>query len=180
MQWVRLSLGSRAAPVGAARSRKQERGDVKQLKNRDPKKSTPGGRFFWGPKKDPLKGLYRQIREQKNKVLTFGLGTLFLCFGCFWCFLRSGEVRIESGMSKYAPRTPPNALRSKFNTRYFVILFFCKTFLSCFGGFWSLPRSREGWNRSGRCVYTRSDQFSSRTGCGISSYEAKTFQLNEY
>ena len=44
-------------------SRKQERGDVKQPKNRAPQKSTPGDDFCWGPQKGPLKGLYRQIRD---------------------------------------------------------------------------------------------------------------------
>ena len=33
----------------------------------------------------------------------------FLYFGCFWWFLRSREVRIESGMSKSTPGTPSDA-----------------------------------------------------------------------
>ena len=90
---VRLSLGSRAAPVGAARSRKQERGDVKQPKNRDPKNSTPRGSilgsiFLGSQKKVPLKDLDRQIRDQKKTVLTFVLAT----FSLFWMFLVVSEV----------------------------------------------------------------------------------------
>ena len=41
--------------------------------------------------------------DHQKKSFDFVLGTLFICFGCFWWFLRSREVRIVSGMSKSTP-----------------------------------------------------------------------------
>ena len=45
-------------------------------------------------------------KSLSNKSFDFLFGYAFLCFGCFWWFLRSREVRIESGMSKSTPGKP--------------------------------------------------------------------------